>query len=176
IARERQCGPSAAWSCGPVMRERTALSFWPDWKAMSSRCRPAATKAAIFLRCSPAATTPPGWFLPIASATAIRPAAWPGMSTTFCINSKTFEIRLGYSSGETYSQQSVRLNHGDLILAFSDGATEVRSPLGEQLTSKGFLGLAERTLSTLPHPLVLRDFSRALIEGVHLYRGQQGAL
>jgi hypothetical protein len=42
-------------------------------------------------------------------------------------------LPLGYITGETYNQQSVRLNHGDMILAFSDGATEVQSPAGEQL-------------------------------------------
>ncbi len=83
---------------------------------------------------------------------------------------------LGYITGETYSQQSVRLNHGDMILAFSDGATEVCSPVGEQLTSKGFLGLAENTLRRMPQPIALQDFSRALLEGVYLYRGQEGEL
>ena len=83
---------------------------------------------------------------------------------------------LGYITGETYNQQSVRLHHGDMILAFSDGATEVRSPVGEQLSSKGFLGLAEKTLRGLPEPLVLQDFSRTLLEGVQLYRGQEGEL
>src|ERR1700675_1915812 len=62
-------------------------------------------------------------------------------------------LPLGYITGETYNQQSVRLNHGDMILAFSDGATEARSPMGEQLTSTGFLGLAEKTLHSLPAPL-----------------------
>jgi len=85
-------------------------------------------------------------------------------------------LPLGYITGETYNQQSVRLNHRDMILAFSDGATEARSPLGEQLTSKGFLGLAENTLLGLPQPFVLQDFSRALLDGVHLYRGQDGDL
>src|SRR3989441_6219411 len=83
---------------------------------------------------------------------------------------------LGYITGETYSQQSVRLNYGDMILAFSDGATEVRSPAGEQLTSKGFLGLAESTLRGLPQPLVLQDFSRALLDGVHSHRGRESEL
>ena len=83
---------------------------------------------------------------------------------------------LGYITGETYSQQSVRLNHGDMILAFSDGATEVCSPVGEQLTSKGFLGLAENTLRRMPQPIALQDFSRALLEGVYLYRGEEGEL
>ena len=85
-------------------------------------------------------------------------------------------LPLGYITGETYNQQSICLNQGDMILAFSDGATEVRSLAGEQLTSKGFLGLAERTLRSLPKPLVLQDFSRALIEGVYQYRGQEGEL
>jgi sigma-B regulation protein RsbU (phosphoserine phosphatase) len=85
-------------------------------------------------------------------------------------------LPLGYITGESYNQQSVRLNHGDMILAFSDGATEVRSPAGEQLTSQGFLELAEKTLGGLPQPLVLQDFSQALLEGVHLFRGQEGEL
>src|SRR5205807_8341692 len=70
---------------------------------------------------------------------------------------------LGYITGETYAQQSVRLNSGDMILAFSDGATEVRSPAGAQLTAKGFWELAEKTLKELPRPLVLADFSEALL-------------
>ncbi len=85
-------------------------------------------------------------------------------------------LPLGYITGETYSQQSVRLNHGDMILAFSDGATEVRSPAGEQLTAKGFLGLAEETLRRLPQPPVLQEYSRALLGGVHLYHGREGEL
>ena len=85
-------------------------------------------------------------------------------------------LPLGYITGETYNQQSVRLNHGDMILAFSDGATEVRSPMGEQLTSKGFLGLAENILNQLPQPLVLQDFSRALLEGVYQFREAEGDL
>lgn len=78
---------------------------------------------------------------------------------------------LGYVTGETYSQQSVRLHPGDMILAFSDGATEVRSPAGAQLTPKGFLELAEKTESKLAHPLVLPDFSEELLQGVQRYRG-----
>ena len=85
-------------------------------------------------------------------------------------------LPLGFITGETYNQQSVRLNHGDMILAFSDGATEVRSPEGEQLTSKGFLGLAEKVLNKFPRPPMLPDFSRALLEGVHHYRATEGEL
>lgn len=78
---------------------------------------------------------------------------------------------LGYITGETYNQQSVRLHLGDMILAFSDGATDVHSPAGEQLTSRGFLQLAEKTLNRLPQPALLHDFSEALLEGVHQFRG-----
>ena len=83
---------------------------------------------------------------------------------------------LGFITGETYNQQSVRLNHGDMILAFSDGATEVRSPSGEQLTSKGFLELAGNTLIELAQPAVLPDFSEALLQGIHRYGGAQDEL
>ncbi len=85
-------------------------------------------------------------------------------------------LPLGFITGETYSQQSVRMNQGDLILAFSDGATEVRSPAGEQLTSKGFLELAEQTLHKLAQPLPLAEFSEALLQGLHLYRGVEREL
>jgi serine phosphatase RsbU (regulator of sigma subunit) len=85
-------------------------------------------------------------------------------------------LPLGYITGETYIQQSVRLRPGDMILAFSDGATEVRSPDGVQLTANGFLRLAAETLNHLPHPLVLPEFSEALLERVHQYRGAQGDL
>jgi len=83
---------------------------------------------------------------------------------------------LGIVAGETYSQQSVRLNYGDMILAFSDGATEVCSPTAVQLTPKGFLALAEKTLKELAHPLVLPNFSEALLLGVQHYGGRAGDL
>jgi phosphoserine phosphatase RsbU/P len=78
---------------------------------------------------------------------------------------------LGYITGEQYSEQSIRLNVGDMILAFSDGATEVQSPSGEQLTAAGFLQFAADTLAKLPSPALLPDFSKALLNGIHEYRG-----
>ena len=85
-------------------------------------------------------------------------------------------LPLGYITGETYNQQSIRLNYGDMILAFSDGATEVRSEAGAQLTAKGFLALAEKTAKELARPVVLTEFSEALLRGVQQYRGSDGAL
>ena len=85
-------------------------------------------------------------------------------------------LPLGFVAGETYNQQSIRLGDGDMILAFSDGATEVRSPVGAQLTAKGFVSLAEKTVKALAPPLVLTNFSEALLQGVHQYRGRDGEL
>ncbi len=80
-------------------------------------------------------------------------------------------LPLGFITGEMYNEQSIRLQQGDMILAFSDGATEVQSPSGEQLTPEGFLQLAESTLRRLPRPVRLPDFSSALLEGVQVHRG-----
>src|ERR1700736_1579601 len=76
-------------------------------------------------------------------------------------------LPLGYITGEQYSEQSIRLDPGDMILAFSDGATEVKSPSGDQLTANGFLDFARATLDKLPQPLVLPHFSKSLLEGIH---------
>lgn len=78
---------------------------------------------------------------------------------------------LGFVTGEMYREQSVCLRTGDLILAFSDGATEVHSPQGEELTSRGFLQLAESTLAKQRGTVQLPDFSEALLEGIHRHRG-----
>jgi phosphoserine phosphatase RsbU/P len=78
---------------------------------------------------------------------------------------------LGFVTGEMYKEQSVRLQPGDMILAFSDGATEVQSPAGEQLTPSGFQRLAEETLRKLANPVKLADFSAALLEGIQHHRG-----
>jgi serine phosphatase RsbU (regulator of sigma subunit) len=80
-------------------------------------------------------------------------------------------LPLGFVTGESYSEQSIRLLPGDMVLAFSDGATEVRPPGGEQLTSKGFVQLAEAALGKLPAPIRLPDLSAALLDGVQGYRG-----
>jgi len=50
-------------------------------------------KAAIFWRCSPAATTLHAWFSRIASATVTRQQAWHGMSITYCTNFRTSGTR-----------------------------------------------------------------------------------
>src|SRR5215470_4483970 len=101
-----------------------------------------------------------------------RMLLWRAREGQFCQLGDGLEnFPLGYITGEQYSEQSIRLNVGDMILAFSDGATEVQSPSGEQLTSKGFLDFAGGTLASLPKPLALPEFSQALLDGIHQYRG-----
>ena len=79
-------------------------------------------------------------------------------------------LPIGFVTGELYNEQSIRMLAGDMILAFSDGATEVRSPRGDQLTPKGFLRMAETTLRRLPQPVRLADFSSALLQELRSYR------
>ncbi len=81
-------------------------------------------------------------------------------------------LPLGFITGEQYNEQSIRLQVGDMILAFSDGATEAHSPEGEQLTAKGFLELAGAALTQLPEPVPLGGFSEVLLEGVQRHRGE----
>lgn len=81
-------------------------------------------------------------------------------------------LPLGFITGEQYNEQSIRLNVGDMILAFSDGATEVRSPDGEQLTHIGFLALAEETLLGMSEPASLAEFSQKLLGRVQAHRGE----
>jgi len=80
-------------------------------------------------------------------------------------------LPLGFITGEQYNEQSIRLHVGDMILAFSDGATEAQSPAGEQLTHVGLLALAEETLRGMSEPASLAEFSKGLLGGVQAHRG-----
>jgi sigma-B regulation protein RsbU (phosphoserine phosphatase) len=73
-----------------------------------------------------------------------RMLVWRAREEKFCALGEGLEnLPLGFITGEQYTEQSIRLNVGDMILAFSDGATEAQSPEGEQLGAKGFLAVAE---------------------------------
>ncbi len=81
-------------------------------------------------------------------------------------------LPLGFIAGETYSQQSVRLDPGDVVMVFSDAMTEVGSRDGEQLTAEGFLALANTVSAGLSQPPALHDFAEALIEAARRYQGK----
>jgi len=80
-------------------------------------------------------------------------------------------LPLRFIAGETYSQQSVRLEPGDIILAFSDGVTDLDAPGGEQLAAEGFLDLAGKTLARMPQPPPLYVFAEALVEAIARFHG-----
>jgi serine phosphatase RsbU (regulator of sigma subunit) len=102
-----------------------------------------------------------------------RMLLWRAQDERFSVIGEGLEnLPLGFVTGEMYSEQSVRLRPGDMILAFSDGATEVRSADGEQLTPAGFQRVAEETLRRLAKPTKLGDFSQALLQGVQGHRGE----
>jgi serine phosphatase RsbU (regulator of sigma subunit) len=102
-----------------------------------------------------------------------RMLLWRSREAKFCELGDGLEnFPLGYITGEQYTEQSIRLGVGDMILAFSDGAIEVQSPDGEQLTATGFLEFASTTLANLPQPARLPEFSKSLLDGIHRYRGR----
>ena len=101
-----------------------------------------------------------------------RMLVWRARGEEFCQLGEGLEnLPLGLITGEQYCQQSIRLNVGDMILAFSDGATEAHSPEGEQLTARGFLTLAQETLRSLTEPVSLAEFSQSLLSGIQAHRG-----
>ena len=79
---------------------------------------------------------------------------------------------LGYAAGEHYLEGSIQLNAGDIVLAFSDGASEVQSPAGVELTASGFAQLAAETLLKFKEPISLYDFSEDLLHRVHQFHGE----
>ncbi len=102
-----------------------------------------------------------------------RMLVWRARGEQFCQIGEGLEnLPLGLITGEQYTEQSIRLNVGDMILAFSDGATEAHSPEGEQLTSRGFLALAEETLRRMAEPVSLGEFSQNLLDGIRTHRGE----
>lgn len=80
-------------------------------------------------------------------------------------------LPLGVVAGEEYSQSSVRLEPRDMVMAFSDAVTEVKSPSGEQLTAEGFVSVARTIVSRLPRETPLPDVSAGLLQAVSGYQG-----
>jgi phosphoserine phosphatase RsbU/P len=79
-------------------------------------------------------------------------------------------LPLGVIAGELYSQGSVRLEPGDMVMAFSDAVTEVKSPQGDELTAEGFRGLAQRVAAGLAPETPLAEVSKALLGALRRYQ------
>jgi serine phosphatase RsbU (regulator of sigma subunit) len=80
-------------------------------------------------------------------------------------------LPLGAIAGVSYSQQSIRLLQGDIVLAFSDALTEVESPGGTPLTSEGFTRLANALMQGPSAPPSLSGFCQLLLRDVAHYHG-----
>ncbi|MGH9711840.1 MAG: PP2C family protein-serine/threonine phosphatase [Candidatus Acidiferrales bacterium] len=80
-------------------------------------------------------------------------------------------LPIGFIAGEFYTQQSIRIEPGDVVLIFSDGATEVFSPDGRFLGHEGFLELADKMMAALPTQSSLHSFAEALVGGIRHFHG-----
>ncbi|MBS1867674.1 MAG: serine/threonine-protein phosphatase [Acidobacteria bacterium] len=78
---------------------------------------------------------------------------------------------VGAFPGSDYSQQSIRVEPADIVLMFSDAATDVFSLDDEMLTAEGFLELAQTTLDRFPARFSLTDFVDALAEAIRKFHG-----
>src|SRR5258708_39713989 len=67
-------------------------------------------------------------------------------------------LPMGIIAGEIFTQQSIRIEAGDIVLMFSDGLTDVFSPNGELLTAEGFMELAHTTLAKYTSQVPLHTF------------------
>ena len=80
-------------------------------------------------------------------------------------------LPIGFIAGELYTQQSIRIEPGDVVLIFSDGATEVFSPDGRFLGHDGFLELADKLMAALPPQSSLHTFAETLVGAIRHFHG-----
>jgi len=80
-------------------------------------------------------------------------------------------LPIGFIAGEIYTEQSVRVEEGDIILVFSDGITDVFSPEDQQLGPDGILQFAEETLAETGGPVALEDLTKGLVEKIQAFHG-----
>lgn len=80
---------------------------------------------------------------------------------------------LGFIAGQHYSHRSERVEPGDVILAFSDGISEVRSQAGERMNRQKLLELADRIIRGEPRPLRVHDLAEGLFAAVREYHGSE---
>jgi sigma-B regulation protein RsbU (phosphoserine phosphatase) len=82
-------------------------------------------------------------------------------------------LPIGFITGAFYTQQSIRLEPGDILVIFSDGATNVFSLDGRFLGAEGFLELANQTVTLLPPNGSLHSFAESLVDAIRRFHGCQ---
>jgi phosphoserine phosphatase RsbU/P len=80
-------------------------------------------------------------------------------------------LPMGMIAGETFTQQSIRIEPGDIVLMFSDGITDVFSPNGQLLRAEGFMELAHTTLAKYSSHVPLHTFVEALVDAIKDFHG-----
>lgn len=80
-------------------------------------------------------------------------------------------LPIGAFAGSYYTQQSVRMEPDDMMLMFSDGATDVFSPDGEMLTAEGFLELVSTSLAKFSPEIPLRVHLKELVRELKAFHG-----
>jgi len=82
-------------------------------------------------------------------------------------------LPIGFIAGEAYSEQSIRMEDGDVVLAFSDGITDVFSLSDQQLGPGGVLEMAKETCQEMLQPFDLGTLVRTLVEKIESFRGSR---
>ncbi|MFZ0960325.1 MAG: PP2C family protein-serine/threonine phosphatase [Terriglobia bacterium] len=78
-------------------------------------------------------------------------------------------LPLGLINGTTYAQTAVEFGRGDTLLLYTDGITESRNELGEELSHEGLLALVRGlTISPLEGPVA---FGHALVAKLKRFQG-----
>jgi sigma-B regulation protein RsbU (phosphoserine phosphatase) len=80
-------------------------------------------------------------------------------------------LPIGFIAGEFYTQQSIRIEPGDIVLIFSDGATDVFSSNGRFLGLEGFLKLVNQTMTALGPQVSLHAFAESLVDAIRRFHG-----
>ena len=103
-----------------------------------------------------------------------RMLLWQDRESRWCpIGEGLVGLPIGFIAGESYTEQSIRLQEGDIVLVFSDGVTDVFSSQDQQLGPEGFRSLAEKTMAARTQPVVLDELVQALIEKIREFHGVQ---
>jgi len=80
-------------------------------------------------------------------------------------------LPIGFVAGESYTEQSVQMAEGDIVLVFSDGLTNVFGQAGEELGAEGILRFAEESMVELKGPVVLEELTSKLVDKIQSFGG-----
>jgi phosphoserine phosphatase RsbU/P len=80
-------------------------------------------------------------------------------------------LPIGFIAGEAYTEASIQLHAGDIVLIFSDGVTDVFSPDGRFLGAEGLLELTNEMMMVLPPETPLQVIAEDLVDAIRRFHG-----